>query len=1214
MIKFTRYHSTQLFLNSESATEQDGFFAYFVAAPPAPELVDITINQSWADYAGFYLFLKSAPLEANLSQFAADITAYFSKYYPECTQTGFAWVPYDSITQSLGDITVVAGNLTEEKAVTVKDDVSFVFGSYSMPLKKTAPILPVKDAENNIISFTYEYPAYEGAPAPRQAFNIQVPLTGKKRGTLLGQVSIGDLSDNVATGWNASLYYVIKYNGTDIVQNYPLFETGGSAGLQILFDYQLDPADALNPDRSYLGFTGTSFFLQKNGEGNWYIQLNEQGSLPSYFRTVYGRKVSLTPLVNSDHPPRLVFEELPQVAGKQRFYFAPSGDFELSVTDNANADELVSDFLVCGLSGTESMGFVAKTAVCRGDVIRFVPKQNAYAPVFRQAAQFKESIQPAHVLAAKAREALARQLKVHIAEKLSGIKLQASSDGLTGKYKTSWINIRPNPLATDADLKIKRGAGATNQVPVYYSQPNDAALYDHKDIIADVADEVLQLRNTPAALFTAGVIQSLPMVPYGGVTPSAGFTFANIMDFEKQVIIPARRDVVSAIPLPPQTAGLLHSAADVLTTTPQGLLATVPDFGLNWKSVLLAKSQSKNKDYNLEFVNEITKELRDALQSNQLFLVATEADPLGDFLNKITIADWPFTINVGSGSDKGNFKNVLIFKFGNGSLEDRIKDTQTWTNAKTFNENPTLVSNWITSYIENTKLSAQTDTRYNNFLELVKNPQWNGILALRVDIGVENFPADLKGLLAGIKRDEFYAHHFGLEVNFIEPAGGVLTLPKSSLFGLINYVDKDYRAQQDIVEHLNSNPTVFSVQEVPSPVNNGQGLYDFKVLTLQVVFENSEIKDFASKIQLVATTWFDEPAQLASSNLGDSLNSQTIEFNGSYEKHNGVNTYTFVTRPNETYKFLLDSQTLNYVEIIKAQFFTITDDTNKNTGLTADTEEISSRFTFWGYMNFKLMDSFDLFSFGDTATQQNTSKHGLYFSNLNIDMDFTLDNVSGTATDRQFTFEPGGMSFDLSQSTPRDNSLFKNFPINLSGLMYPKNGTKSQPADLGYLPVGIRSEKPVGGQALGDKWYSLLYDLNLGSMGALAAKAGFVSQISTAWSPGKTANRLVTGIKLPGVGGQKTLSLQSVLSLNIQSFTFVAAKDAADETAYLLRFNNVKLNLLGKKLPAAADTQFVLFGDASGKDKTTLAWYTAYYAKPKKVELTPPDEPLTVKL
>jgi len=1223
MINFKNLPGTQLFVPDAESPAGAGYMAYFLSKVPADFPQTIDVNKSWYDYTGFYLFLKAAPKEEDMPKFASGVTAYFNTNYPSPDHTGFAWLQFNDITNIVSSAAIVT-SFPDVKNVAIAADTSFYFANYSMPLKQAAPIIPVKDKGDNIAAFTYEYPPYEGAPPPRQPFNIQLPLTGDKRGTVLGQVSLGDLSNNAATGWNASLYYVINYKKQAIAQNYPLFETSSEQGLQILFDYALDPVDPLNPDKSYLAFTGTSFFLKKNNEGQWYIELNEQNQLPSYFRTVFGKKVNLIPLADSDHPPKLVFEELPPVDGNPRYYLAPSGDFELTIQGSDKVEGLVSDYFLCGLSGAESIQFIAKSLSYRGNVLRFVAKQNAYAPVFPIVKTAMTSAPASPRSAAKAGEVYARHLDTFLRAKANGtisaVALESSQAGLDPTYKTSWINIRPNQFSTAPEKAGKKTIGLPNQAPVYYSQPNDAALYDHEVVPVDVSAELLQLRNTPAAFFSEQVTQALAMVPYSGVTADdAQFSIDDIRQFEDQIIVPARRDTVSSIPQATQTANLTLSAATKLTTTPQGLLATIPDFGLDWQSVLLAKSESKGIKYNLGFTNGITKKLRDSLQSNQLFLVATEAAPLGTFLNEITIADWPFTINVGKGSDKGDFRNIIIFKFAGGSIENRVADPQSWSNAASFNEYPILVSKWITSYIETTKLNAQTDARYANFLEIVKNPLWNGILVLKVDIGVENFPDDLKGLLAGIKRDEFYAHHFGLQVNFIEPdVNGELTLPKSSLFGLINYIDKDYRAQQDIADHVNSDPIIFTVQQAPSPVPSATELYDFKVLTLQVVFENSEIKDFASKIQLVTTAWFDEPAQLDTNNMGNSLKSQTIEFNGSYEKHNGVNTYTFVTRPDQTYKFLLQSQTMNYVEIVKAQFYTITDQTKDNPLSLADEdkEKISSRFIFWGYMNFKLIESFDLFSFGDRKDQQNTNNQGLYFSNLSINMDFMLDNVTGEATGRTFIFDPERMSFDISQSTPRNNSLFRNFPINLAGLIYSKKDDDSKPSDLGYLPVIIRSETPINGQALTEKWYALLYNLNLGSMGALAAKAGFVSQISTAWSPDTSVKRLTTGIKLPGVGGQKTLSLQSVLNINIQSFTFVAGAEGLNEEnlAYLLKFNNVKLSILGKKIPGAADTQFILFGDATGVDKTTLAWYAAYYIKPKKPAALQPAEPLTIEI
>ncbi|MDO3645148.1 hypothetical protein [Mucilaginibacter sp. L3T2-6] len=1209
MITFNRFLDSQLFI--VEANTDAGFFAYFTSAILDPSITSIDINPSWDDHLGFYVFLKTAPAEADLGKLSAALTTYFGTNYPSPEHTGFAWIDYILETSTIRSGTVL-NTLAPEATVTIAEDVSFNFANYSMPLRQSAPVMPVKDNSDNIIAFTCEYPPYDGAPPPRQPYNIQIPLQGTKRGALTGQVSLGDFSTNADTGWNASLYYIINYNSQKVAQNYPLFETSAKDGLQVLFDYVLDPVAPLDPDRSYLAFTGTMFLLKQNNEGSWYIELAGQNALPSYFRTVYGKKVSLAPMTDSDHPPKLVFEELPPADGKPRYYLAPSGDFELVLEDSSASEELVSDYLLCGLSGAESVQFISKSAAFNGSVLRFVPKQNAYAPVFPIVNATVSK--PANAWsAANAIELFTRHADAYMRAKASGNKellgaMQGTQALLDSTYKTSWINIRPNPnpVNTAFDGGV---VGLPNDTPVYYSQPNDAALYSHDGIVADVSNEMLQLKNIVAALFPAEVTQSMPVAPYSGVTAGPSFPYSDIQKFEKQVLIAARREAVSSIDISLQMPASLKAGEsdNLVTTTPQGLLATVPNFGLNWQSVLLAKSVGKGIPYSLEFAGGVTKELRDVMQSNQMFLVASEAAPLGNFLNKITISDWPFTINVGKGSDQGLFSNVLIFKFAEGSLENRVKDPQSWASPSVFNQNAILVSKWITAYIETAKLNVKTDVRYANFLNIVQNPLWNGIIALKVDIGVENFPDDLKGLLAGINRDEFYAHHFGLEINFIEPdADGQLSLPKSSLFGLIDYVDKDYRTSQDISAHLSGDPMIFSVQEAPSPVTDSNGtreLYDFKVLTLQVVFENSEIKDFVSKIQLTTTAWFDEPGRFQNSNMGDSLGTQTIEFDGSYEKHNGVNTYTFLTQPNQTYKFVPESQTFNYIEIVKAQFYTITDQSEMNgTSDTGDTEIITSRFVFWGYMNFKEIDSFDMFSFGDAAGQIDTHNIGLYFANLYVGMSFVLDNVSGEATDRTFLFDPSRMSFDISQSNPRKNSLFTKFPINLSGLIYAKTGEESKPSDLGYLKIGIRSPTTIPGQTLINRWYSLLYNLNMGSMGALAAKAGFVSQISTAWSPDTAIKRLEAGIKLPGVGGQKTLSLQSVLSINIQSFTFISDYNDAEKTnlAYLLKFNNVKLSLLGKKLPGSADTQFILFGDATGVDKTTLAWYAAYYAKPKK--------------
>ncbi|MGB8192125.1 MAG: hypothetical protein WCF67_09415, partial [Chitinophagaceae bacterium] len=1161
----------------------------------------------------------------------------------DALHTSFAWVNYNNSTKKFEMATLV---ITEHaNQVQLSKDTQFNFNNYSLPLKNQAPVQITEEGAGNITGFTFEYPPFPGAPAPRQAFDIQLPLTGDARGTIRGQVTIGDLSANAATGWDASLYYIVHYNDKDIPQRYPIFNLQES-GLQVLFDYSLDPVDPKNPRRSYLAFTGRSFIL-KQVDGKWTIENYSSGNqMPSYFRTVYGDKIELIPITTGEYPARLVFESLPPVDGKPRFYFAPAGDFELVVKGQEKLPPANAYKMIGGLSGAESIAFESKSQSTPGDVLRFESGKEAYAPVFPviRKRNAEEDTKPQHLRTAIAQRSFNNQLRLHVARQaihaahpgLLQSELLAANKLLTDTYRTSWMTVLPNPakpkplpVATTTEgrgtpltmariddvesmedlqevYENERRLKAMQQLTAvtYYSQPADAALYKHNKEDVQLADYMLQLRDTPAAYFTGQSMGFMPMVPYGGVSTTGIFGFNEINDFELQVLTPSRRDAVSNIPIAmQQAAGMPENDTPVLTTTPQGLLATVPQQGLNWQTVLLAKNESKGTLYNLAFTGGVTKELRDVMQSSQMFMVATKLEPLGGlkFLNKIPIADWPFTIRTGKGSETGNFSNVLIFKFASGSLEERIRDHKSWSSGGIFNDNPALVSNWISSYIENAKLSALNNSRFKNFVDIVQNPAWNGILALQVDIGVDTFPDDLKGLLGGIDRSQFFAHHFGIEVNFVKPKDGELDMPKSSLFGLINYVDRGYRSHEDVRAVLNDPPFSFSVQEPPSPTQgNTTPLYDFRVLTLQVVFANSDIQDFTSRIQLTTTQWFGEPAQLNSRRQGNSLNQQSIEFNGSYENHNGVRTYTFVTSPGDSYRFLLQSQAMNYVEIVKAQFNTlkVPDPMLLQAGKT---ETVFSRFVFWGYMNFKLLESFDLYSFGDVSNTSTTPRQGLYFTNLAVDMKFDLDSESGDVTNRGFSFAPDRIAFDISLSTPRVNSMFTNFPIRLSGLINAK-GKKSKPPDLGYLPVIISSPVQIKTDKLGDDWFSLIYDLNLGSMGALAAKAGFVSQISTAWSPDVKAKRIAVGIKLPGVGGgQKTLSLQSVLNVNIQSFTFISEyqDDAQKLLAYLLRFNNVKLSLLGKKLPGAADTQFILFGDPTGNDKTTLAWYAAYFRKDK---------------
>ncbi|MBC7967585.1 MAG: hypothetical protein H7Z17_16850, partial [Fuerstia sp.] len=631
----------------------------------------------------------------------------------------------------------------------------------------------------------------------------------------------------------------------------------------------------------------------------------------------------------------------------------------------------------------------------------------------------------------------------------------------------------------------------------------------------------------------------------------------------------------------------------VTTTTPQGLVAQVQ--GLEWKSVLLAGNPEDGSK--LEFTN-LGNELREALQSNQLFLVASLAEPLGEFSNDITIAEWPFEINVGKNGEGGDYRNVLVFKFGRGAIKDLATDPKSWTGAGVFNTDPGLMSLFLQNYIAAAETSALENYRFRKFVDIVSNPAWEGILALRVTVGLSAFPDELKGLLAGIDLTRFFAHHFGIETSFVQAEGG-LRQDKSSLFGLISYIDRDYVTRQNIQAHYSREQMILHVPHAVEALDPQTEFYDFKVLQLEVVFENSELLDFTSRIQLTTTRWFGEPAALQSGFPPDPIDNQSIDLNGSYEMHNGQRSYSFDTDATRTYKFLISSHVLNYVQIVKARFETL-----RSNAQPDRSEDIFTRFSFWGYLNFQEQPGFDLFSFGSDVNAELSEKQGLCFSNLGITMDFAL-RADNTTSPRKFAFDAGRASYDISQSRVRPNSLFNRFPMKIAAIL--QSDGRGSPADLGFLSVRVPREFKA--LRLSSEWYAINFKLNLGSMGALAEQAGFSAGLLLAWSPSESSVRAEVQIKLPGTGGgKKLLSLQGVLKLSIQYFEFITLPiGTSSDLQYRLDFKNMGLSVLGMKLPTTGAIDMKLSGDPLKQlDAGSLAWIAAYYLEDKSASAVTP--------
>ncbi|UOQ99311.1 hypothetical protein MUN81_07370 [Hymenobacter sp. 5317J-9] len=1169
MITFNQYPTSALYCApAGSAT----LFFYDLGKTLAAQL---SLSDTWTATVGYYLFTDAAPTVD--AAFLAAVEQAFAGIAP--AHTGFSWASWDSTTQKLGKLILLNTSADTNGNVSLAQDASIGFGRYRMPFFTGGFVLgaagrqPCAPTDPAMDGFIIGYPPLDGLPKPDPSKDVHLPLLTDLSGCLLAQTLLSDLSEAPATGWNVGLRYFYPSpnqlaQGENVVsQRFPVLAL--PPGTLLLLHQSWHPLRPLDAARTYMAITGEGFRLVPAAKGaNTIERVDLATGLPSTFRSLGGRQVNLSPCVQSADFPRFVFQQLPSAeGGEAAYYLVPHGEFELSLRSEAGADEVAVDNLLCGLAGTEYIRFRPRTQQAPGDRLLFVAGQPAYAPVFPVTQ---------HSLADYgAAEAAAGAL-------------------LTPAYTTAWAFVRPGPAATA-------------EAPIYCSQPQGAALYNQADTArrgtpTDVS--LLSVFDAPSARFDGAfdaAASCFPMVSYQlGLAPEA-WDAATRRQFEEQILNPVRKQTLASL----ANIDLREpGASPAVTTTPQGLLTAVND--LVWETVLLAKNEEG--DANLQFGaagTPLPAPLKNALQNTQLFLVVSNPDPgkLGTFLNTVTLSGWPFKLNVGR-RVQGSFSNVLLLKFRPGKITDLVNDTSAWTDAAIFNTDVAGVQTWLANYLTEAATLGQTNSYYDYFNQIVNNPAWTGILALKTDVGLSQFPEDLRGLLGGIDLSHFYAHHLGIEINYVEPLNGVLQMPKSSLFALISYLDKDYRPAASAYAHRNRHvPGIFSVfnrVEAAEADDETAYRYDFTVLTLEVLFQNSRIKDFTSKIQLTTNQWFGDSAHKEVSNDKGPFAPYNILLNGFYENHEGHNTYTFVTLKDDSYTFVLDSQVLHSVEFAKAQFNTLKAQAYDGNGLAASTtERISSVFTFWGWLNFYQLPGFDMFSFGSDNPTQAGNREGLYFSNLNVNMAFDLiqDGDSYRTEKRTFGFAPEQMAFDISLSKLRPRSLFRNFPLSVSGYLA---GDEDRPVkDLGYLPVSA----PAAFQAapLGKKWQGLVFNLNLGSMGALAANAGFTAQLLAGWSPKSSRASAAALLKLPGVGGgKKQLGLQSVLNLSIGAFRFTAESDVLKPAQYTLTFSNIALKFLSLKFPPGGNTDLVLLGNpTAGAGAGSLGWYGAYAkAKP----------------
>lgn len=1132
-----------------------GWCAYLYPGNPEQAKDEFTLEETWNNSLsnGIYLFTTKEP-SISQDELVERVQAFRKKVGLSDSHCYLMWIGHLDNPLTDDNVNFLQIQTSMTGSYQISNDANFNFGQLvyfsilkncSIRLDKTLNHFVIQKSFGNIyFSNTLSQP-----DANIVNDTLYLPFDGSSQGAFRFRITFN--GTNSLDHYNVGLryYYPSSVQGKVKGSKYPLFDRAYKG----LFSCQasLDPIKQINENdmlRTFLAFD------------------QNQQIVPSYLRTDTGHSVLLKPTVsyipNTQNLPydqpdvgcaMLVFsyQQQGKLCTALPFYMLPQGDFAI-VEPMVNIDNPMIR-LMCGLSGVETVACMPQTKDYGGDVIRFQPNRAAFASNFGKLDRDKDTYQHTNLL--------------------------------DDSYVTAWASVRASAgrpaLVSGNDTTIR-----------YLAQPDGAPLYYVKD-----QPEFMDFFQPTAAVLEGHELLYYPLVPYAGISGKLDPDMQKaIKEFDLQILIPARKAMIDQATLPEKIerftllkAGALASAEDkdvTPSTTPQGLYVEVTDRG-DWNRLTLAKNikspDPHSPDYNMplsmEFVH-LHPELRSAFQTNQQFLVVSlnQSDPndpnsylLGEFHNEMCIEGWPFTVNVPTAKRTDSYDNLLIFKFGSGTLAERAKNPQLWTNPELFNDKDQLnnLADWLNQYIQKgiDNFEKKGDLDFQNFSQIVQDPNWNGILALNCDISVKNFPEQLKGLLGGIDESKFKAHHFGINVNHVTTdAQGKLSMDTaSSMFALIDYEDSGN-----------------------APVPQGDD-FAFSVLKLKVRFENSKISSFNSKLQLTVNRLFGSEVQLTTTG-GIEIPANIIVFHGTYEDHNGNPTYTF--NSIEECKFYLDSNVLNSVEVIKANFSTISSDQQDTL--------VHSRFAFWGYFDFhslsytladKSLQSYDIFSFGsEQGRDKNDVQVGLAFYNLEVQMAFDLED---TSSKRSFTFDPSHISFDPGQSITRSNSLYAHFPVQIEMLSY--GGNNHAPSSDGYLGV----ETPLKLTTLSNEWYGLVFTLSLGSLGALAASAGLVANLVMCWSPnsrsGDSAYSVFVGLKLPGVSSESTmLSIQGVLKLGINHIRLMKS----DQNAYLLMLNDISLKFLGKKITPNSELDFYLFGNPdSGAKAGSLGWYAAYQKK-----------------
>jgi hypothetical protein len=1056
--------------NNNTSGAGVSFTYYYLFAPGGTPPDSFGLQRSW-DLIGAYVFLNTAEDPRTL---LTELGTALSRQ--DTNFSRLAW------RVSAGQYNIVQASTASAVAV----DATFVIGGWRLLLRRntrlgvdtTAPGIQLQKASGED-SITVQFVRNQNPqPIGTRPQEILLPLDGLDRGTMTMAWDWDHYQLGRDLGGNLRMFYGANAQSASVAQ-YPLFTPASDPGPfpqnDLPFYVYLQPLAPLDGSRTRLA-----------------LDLERPNSLTSeYLSSTTNAPVSLKPATPSNGDLTAGFGFAKNTGQQQSDrYLCPVGEFEVEASGNGSTRVQIRG----GTAGTEYV------LVEPGDRLSFENGRPAFAQGYQP-----QSGKPTEL-----------------------------DDALT----TSWVRvIHKNTQTAGPSEIVDTSYCAQSSASTYFGEAAAGSPYAYPIAVgASLVQFKKPVEDEP--LF--------PMLPYGGVfyqnviegipNPNPDLSAKELGSIEQQVVARDRRAKLKPHFDMKYGPIFFDTSTNVafnggFARTPLGLLAELNRAGSGppsgtIKSILLARSPqistqllSLNADLNNKVVNPV---FTNTVLNDNLFLVATDAQALEPFANKITLGDFTFRMDLGESASQ----TIALFKFVPGvSARTLIGDTDAWD---TLIKDPTpekieAIQGRLEHYLEVADPDKGGEL-YADFRRMIDDPNWNGVLFFNVALDYKELPLDIQILLGGIQ-GPLFAHHFGVTINQVAEGSGQMKLDQSSLFSVINY----------------------KADFVPPPSRP-----NFQVLLFNVRYANSKLAVFDSQIAFSIKDLFGNPVTLKKPAPLDKPASGTIVIDGVYTLfEDGTGSLVFSTKDLRSFVYDVAVGKLRVCEAQSVTSATLVP-VNQSPGAGGSTIA-SSQFKLGGLLAFRKSIGGDLFSYGKVV--DDVPVEGLAIAGYAFAMETTINGNQATLAPIKTFLD--GLRVDQVLSKARDESLKRTFPSAIDAVTITPGGLR--PNKTGEWTV-----KVDGSDFKAAPVYSLTFNVPLGILGnLLSTKTDLTAQLFVGWVPGTTAteeDKVGLVLRLPAqVAGPSGFQFEGVISsgfeyVQLNRFKFRSSTGGADTQIYCLLF------------------------------------------------------------